>query len=515
MTATSKRLSVGGTADACTSSPSPETVQMIATGVPVLSTGIAGLDKILSGGLPAGRMYLVTGAPGTGKTTLSLQFALAGLAAGERVLYLTLSQSREELEMIARSHGFEIDGLTIADLTDAAGLLGSGGDHTVFYPGEVDLTELIDRVREEVERVDPQRLIIDSATEFRLVAGEELRFRRHILALRQFLVTRGCTTLVIDPDAGNQTDSFAIHSLVYGTLLLEQHPPNYGDVYRRLQIMKMRGVSISGGFHDFTIAPGGLQVYPRLTMGDASARYERGVVSSGVTALDEMLGGGLERGTACLLLGLAGTGKSTISTLFCLSAAKSGHRAAIYTFDETRETVLIRTKGMSMDLEPWIDRGLLTVEQLSAAEVSSGAFAERVRRDVEDNGVSVVVLDSLTGYLEAYPPARRAATQIHDLVSYLSHCGALTIMTVPQHGLLNSTITSELEVSYISDTVVVLRHFEEDGEMGKALAVVKRRRGGHRGDMRRYRLTSQGIEFPDDRPLPPGILHAVPGVGMR
>jgi circadian clock protein KaiC len=480
---------------------------------PQVSTGVEGLDVVVGGGLPKGRMYLVTGEPGSGKTTLSLHFCRAGVAAGERVLYVTLSQSGDELAMIAASHGWTLAGIEVAELPDTSGFLGGESDHTVFHPSDVDLSEVMTRLRQEVERVRPDRLVIDSATEFRLVAGDQLRFRRHFLALRQFLHEHEVTALIVDPDAENQTDSYAIHSLVHGTLLLEQHAPSYGDVYRRLTVMKMRGVPIRGGFHDFSIVTGGLMVYPRLTLRDATDRHGRGSFPSGVEALDEMLGGGLERGTACLFLGLAGTGKSTMATLYARAAALAGHRAAIYSFDETVETILIRTKGMGLDLEPMIEAGTLSVESLTASEVSSGEFSDRVRRAVEEDGVSLVVLDSLTGYLEAYPPGRRTATQIHDLVTYLAHCGALTIMTVPQHGFLHHAATMQLEVSYISDTVVVLRHFEEDGELRHALAVVKRRRGGHRWGIRRFDLTAEGLVFGPPGGLPDGILGDIPGIG--
>jgi circadian clock protein KaiC len=464
-------------------------------------------------------MYLIEGTPGTGKTTLGLQFLLAGVAQGERVMYVTLSQSPSELEQIAASHGWSLDGVDVASFDHEFERMPEETEHTLFHSADVDLNETIRRIRTHVDETRPDRVVFDSAAEIRLLASDPLRSRRQFLTLKYFFAKRDATVLVLD-DESAPGDASAIHSIMHGVIRLEQHAPSYGRLYRRLRFMKLRGLPHPSGYHDFRIGTGGLELFPGLDLADTPDGYDAQspdntveTLESGVPGLDAMLGGGFDFGSSVAVLGVSGTGKSSLATCYALAALEQGVKAAIYTFDEREETLLLRSKGLGMDLHPHLRSGALTLQELSPADVSSGEFTHRIRSQVEENGVRVLVLDSLTGYIATVPEERRAATQLHDLLSLLGDYGVLTFLTVPQHGLLGLDVDSQLDVSYLADSVVMLRHYEALGSLSKAISVVKRRRGDHEHNIRRFLMSDEGIRVGDCIKEYQGVLTGVPAIG--
>ena len=476
---------------------------MTPTDTPRVSSGVPGFDVLLEGGFPAGRMYLLEGLPGTGKTTFALHFCREGVAAGERVLYVTLSQRADELEDIAASHGWSLDGIDVLD-AESSGLDLHASEHTLFHSGDVDLIDVMDTVLKGVEETAPARLVLDSAAELRLLAGDALRSRRRFLGLKHALGRRGVTTLLLDDYSSSQGDS-AVYSIMHGVVRLKRDAPEYGRVYRRLQVPKIRGVDNPTGFHDFRIETGGLTIYPSLTMrledegtdeaatgGDGAGRPPSR--PSRVRGLDAMMEGGLDRGSSCVVVGVSGTGKSSLAASYAVAAAEGGTPAAIYTFDERKRTLLDRMEGLGFDLRAMGDA--LRVNELSASIMTTGRFIDRVYRDVEA-GVRLVVIDSLTGFTHACPGAERAASQLHDLLAYLGGRGVVTLVTVPEHGLLGDSTTPRVDVSYIADTVLLLQHYEARGEVRKAIAVVKRRRGAHDRRVREFVMSDAGLAVGD------------------
>ena len=483
---------------------------------PRVPSGVPGFDVLLGGGFPAGRMYLLEGRPGTGKTTFALQFCRAAAAEGARVLYVTLSQRREELAAIANSHGWDLEGVDVLDV-EAGGLDLHATDHTLFHAGDVDLVDLMDTVMEAVDSVEPSRLVLDSAAELRLLSGDALRGRRRFLALKHALGQRGVTALLLDDDSASGGDS-AAYSIMHGVVRLEREAPPYGQVYRRLQIPKLRGVDHPTGYHDFRITVGGLEVYPSLTMRlkdeGADERAEAGDTRpsrlSRVGGLDAMMSGGLDPGSSCVVVGVSGTGKSSLAASYAVASAERGAPAAIYTFDERKRTLLDRMAGLGFDLRA-MDESVLRVQELSASIMTTGRFIDRVHRDVEA-GVRLVVIDSLTGFTHAYPGAARAASQLHDLLAYLGGRGVVTILTVPEHGLLGDRTAPQIDISYIADTVLMLQHYEARGEIRKAVAVVKRRRGGHDRRVREFVMSDEGMAVGDPVTGYQGVLTGLASV---
>lgn len=491
-----------------------------------IPSGVPGFDVLLDGGFPAGRMYLLEGRPGTGKTTFALQYCRAGVAAGERVLYVTLSQRAEELAEIADSHGWDLDGIDVLD-AETAGLDLHVGEHTLFHAGDVDLVDVVDTVLGQVEQVGPARLVLDSAAEIRLLAGDALRSRRRFLALKHALGAAGVTSVLIDDYSGTDGES-SVYSIMHGVVRLERDAPQYGQVYRRLEIPKVRGVDNPTGFHDFRIQRGGVTVYPSLTMRLADAGVDERAGGNGVSeseatlyspveGLDDMLGGGLDPGASCVVIGVSGTGKSSLSASYAVASARAGRPAAIYTFDERKRTLLDRMEGLGYDLRS-IPDDELKVEELSASIMTTGRFVDRVRCDVEA-GVRTVVIDSLTGFTHACPGATRAASQLHDLLGYLGGRGVTTLVTVPEHGLIGDSTAPQVDISYIADTVLLLQHFEAEGEIHKAVAVLKRRRGGHGRSVREFVMSDEGLavgdEITDYQGVLTGIPHLVHGAARR
>ncbi|MBR1170954.1 ATPase domain-containing protein [Bradyrhizobium liaoningense] len=461
--------------------------------LPRISTGSDGLDDILGGGLDANRMYLYEGRPGTGKTTIALQFLLRGVRDGERVLYISLSETKRELTVVAQRHGWSLDGVDIFELVPPETTLDPERELTVFHPAEMELSETTGLIFKEVERINPTRVVLDSLSELRLLAQNPLRYRRQVLALKHFFTNRNCTVVLLD-DLSSSQDDLQLHSIAHGVVMLEQLAIDYGAERRRLRVIKMRGIRFRGGYHDFTIETGGLRIFPRLVAAEHHKAFLGEFTRSGNAELDQLLGGGLERGTNALLIGAAGVGKSSVALTFAIAAAARGEHAVFFAFDEGRGTVEARARTLGLALEEHLDAGLIRFQQIDPAELSPGEFAANVRRSVERDNARVIVIDSLNGYLNAMPDERFLILQMHELLSFLAQQGVLTILILAQHGLVGPTDTN-LDISYLSDAVLMLRYFELGGTVRRALSVVKKRSGNHEHTIREFRLTSAGIKL--------------------
>lgn len=456
-----------------------------------ISTGNDGLDQILMGGLDADRMYLYEGRPGTGKTTIALQFLMEGVRNGERVLYISLSETRRELELVARRHGWTLDGIDIFELVPPENVLDPERELTVLHPAEVELSETTKLIFEKVEALNPTRLVVDSLSELRLLAQGSLRYRRQILALKHFFTTRQCTVVLLDDLTAHEND-LQLHSISHGVLLLEQLAIEYGAERRRLRVVKMRGINFRGGFHDFKIEKGGLAIYPRLVAAEHHATFIGESTPSGNAELDRLLGGGLERGTNALLIGSAGVGKSSVALTYAIAAANRGEHAVYFAFDEGRGTLEARAHSLGLPLKDKLDSGLIRYQQIDPAEMSPGEFADIVIRSVEEDGARIVIIDSLNGYLNAMPDGRFLILQMHELLSFLAQQGVLTILVLAQHGLVGPMETP-VDISYLSDAVIMLRYFEHDGVVRRAMSVVKKRSGNHEHTIREFKLSTGGI----------------------
>lgn len=476
---------------------------------PRLATGSAGLDQVLNGGLPANRLYLVEGDPGAGKTTLALQFLIEGAARGEAVLYVTLSETKEELTAVAASHGWSLEGINIHELVTPEDALRAEEQYTIFHPSEVELGDTTKTIIEEVERIVPRRVVFDSLSEMRLLARDPLRYRRQILALKQYFSGRQCTVILLDDRTSTEAD-LQVQSIAHGVIALEHIALDYGAERRRLRVTKLRGSRFRGGFHDFTIKTGGVEVYPRLVAADHRQEFSVEAVSSDVAELDTLLGGGLDRGTSTLVMGPAGSGKSSLAAQFVAAAAGRGERAATFIFDEGLTTYLKRADGLCCDLRAQIEAGRVTVQQVDPAELSPGEFASRVRDAVERDGAGLVVIDSLNGYLQAMPDERFLTAQMHELLTYLNQRGVVTILVMAQHGFMGTSMNSPVDVSYLADTVVLLRYFEAVGAIRRAVSVIKKRTGAHEDTIRELRLSSNGITVGEPLSDFHGVLTGIP-----
>lgn len=443
------------------------------------------------GGLDADRMYLYEGRPGTGKTTIALQFLMEGVRNGERVLYISLSETRRELDLVARRHGWTLDGIDIFELVPPENVLDPERELTVLHPAEVELSETTKLIFEKVEALNPMRLVVDSLSELRLLAQGSLRYRRQILALKHFFTTRQCTVVLLDDLTAHEND-LQLHSISHGVLLLEQLSIEYGAERRRLRVVKMRGINFRGGFHDFKIEQGGLAIYPRLVAAEHHATFIGESTPSGNAELDRLLGGGLERGTNALLIGSAGVGKSSVALTYAIAAADRGEHAVYFAFDEGRGTLEARAQSLGLPLRDKLDSGLIRYQQIDPAEMSPGEFADIVIRSVEKDGARIVIIDSLNGYLNAMPDGRFLILQMHELLSFLAQQGVLTILVLAQHGLVGPMETP-VDISYLSDAVIMLRYFEHEGVVRRAMSVVKKRSGDHEHTIREFKLSTGGI----------------------
>ena len=475
----------------------------------LLKTGVPGLDDVLGGGLSTGRLYLVEGSPGSGKTTIAMQYLMEGVLLGERVLYVTLSETLEELQGVAMSHGWDLSGIDIRELLPSTAELSPDEQHTIFHPSEVELGETTLRILSHVDVVNPSRVVFDSLSELRLLAGNSLQYRRQILALKQFFAGRNCTVMMLDDMTAVEHD-LQVQSIAHAVLRLEQINPAFGNSRRRLIVLKYRGKSFRGGFHDYRIARGGLVVFPRLVASDHSCVVRQVDVSSGVSALDKLLGGGLLSGSSTLLVGAPGTGKSTVAMQFALAAAQRGESSALFVFDESVSTIRARSESMGMPVSTHIESGCIRIRQVDPAELSPGEFVHEIRRAVTEHRAKVVVIDSLNGYLNAMPDERFLIVQLHELLTFLGQSGVTTILIGAQHGLIGMNMTVPVDASYLADTVVLLRYFEMDGEIRQAISVMKKRGGPHERSIHNFSVTSQGIGVGPALTKLHGVLTGVP-----
>jgi circadian clock protein KaiC len=473
-----------------------------------ISTGSRGLNDVLGGGLDPERLYLYEGRPGSGKTTLALQFLLEGVRNSERVLYITLSETESELRLVATRHGWRLDSVTIFELVPPETTLDPNHELTVLHPSEMELSETTRLIFNKVEELNPTRIVIDSLSELRLLAQSPLRYRRQILALKHFFSGRQCTVILLDDLTAHQND-LQLHSIAHGVVLLEQSAIDYGSERRRMRVVKMRGIPFKGGFHDFSIERGGLEIYPRLVAAEHHRDFEGISVLSGNSDLDTLLGGGLERGTNALFIGSAGVGKSSLALTYAIAAASRDEYSIIFAFDEGQGTMKARAKTLGLPLEAALARGLIKIHQIDPAELSPGEFAHLVRQAVEVDKAQIVIIDSLNGYLNSMPDERFLVLQMHELLSYLSQLGVLTILVLAQHGLVGP-MEVPLDISYLSDAVVMLRYFEFDGTVRRALSVVKKRSGNHEHTIREFRLSGDGVKLGPPLKGFSGILSGTP-----
>ena len=472
-----------------------------------VSTGIEGLDFILKGGLPKNRLFLVQGNPGTGKTTIGLSFLREGARRGERGLYITLSESKEELLVVGKAHGWNLDDFEICDLTVSSESLKGESNYTVFHPAEVELDETTRAVLNEVERINPARVVFDSLSEMRMLASESLRFRRQILALKQYFLDKECTVMLLDDRTTDFTDR-QLESIAHGVINLDYVSSDYGKQRHSLRVVKMRGVNFQSGTHDFNIETGGVRVFPRLVAPLTKEEFTTGTIRSNSDELERLLGG-LDYGTSLILTGPAGIGKSTMALMYACTAAESGERAAIYLFDESIETLYKRTAALGMDVEKYVEDELIYIRQIQLAELTPGELAHLISEDVEKNRTRVVVIDSVNGYMMATPQEKFLTMQFHELLSYLNRKGIVSILVVGQYGLVGN-MQAPIDMSYLADTVVLLRYFETRGEVRQAISVLKKRTGKHERTIREFRIDAGGVRLGEPLSEFHGVLTGTP-----
>jgi circadian clock protein KaiC len=473
------------------------------------ATGIVGLDDILSGGLSRSHVFLLEGEPGTGKTTVALQFLLAGAAAGERCLYITLSETERELRDGARSHGWELDEqISVFELTPPEDLLNAEHQQSLLYSSDLELGEATRQIFDIVEQVKPSRVVIDSLSEIRLLAQSSLRYRRQILAIKHYFSRYDATVILLD-DLTTELLDKTVHSVAHGVIRLEELTPNYGAERRRLRVVKYRGQRYRGGYHDFNILEDGVHVFPRLVAAEHRSAYQSNQLSSGIEELDALLGGGVDSGSSTLILGPAGTGKSLVSLVFAAAAVMRGERVGLFIFDEEIGLLFERMRKVGIDLAALQETGNLLIEQVDAAELSPGEFSHRVRRSVDELQIRTVVIDSVNGYRAAMPEENALVLHIHELLLYLNRQGASTFITVAQHGLVGD-MQSPVDITYLADTVILLRYFEALGKVRRAISIIKKRTGSHESTIREYRISRNGLKIGMPLEAFQGVLRGVP-----
>lgn len=471
-------------------------------------TGVSGLDTILAGGLPRDRVYLVQGDPGVGKTTLGLQFLLEGIKMGERGLYIALSETKEELTEVAGSHGWDLDEIDLFELSAIEEKLRGESETTFFSPSEIELSRTTKALMDRVEEVKPVRVVFDSLSELRMLSETPLRYRRQILYLKQFFAGRNCTVLLLDDRTSRDAD-LQVESLAHGVFLLSKSSPDYGVARRQLCVQKIRGVKYREGVHDIILATGGIQIFPRLVAADHQQPFEHGTLPSTVPGLDKLLGGGLDRGTSTMFMGPPGTGKSTLAMRFVVESTKLGEKALFFTFDETRSTLVNRASALGMDVDSQVQKGLLQITQVDPAEISPGEFVNRIERAVLADKTRVVVIDSINGYMNAMPEERFLNLQLHELLAFLNQRGVITIMVLAQQGLIGN-MQSAVDLTYLADSVVLLRYYEAYGSVRQAVSIIKKRSGDHERTIREISISEGGIHVGQPLTNFHGILTGIP-----
>jgi circadian clock protein KaiC len=470
--------------------------------------GVPGLDAVLNGGLPSNRLYLIKGDPGVGKTTMAMQFLLEGVSRGETGLYVSLSETKDEIESVADSHGWDLDGIHLYELSTIEQKIRGRSESTFFHPSEVELNQTMEALIEEVKRVKPARVVFDSLSEMRMLADTPLRYRRQILQLKQFFAGLHCTVLLLD-DRTSGAEDLQVESIAHGVVILTSESPEYGVARRQLGVLKLRGSAFREGSHDLILRRGGLTVFPRLVAGEHHRVFKQEDFPSGIAALDSLLGGGLGRGTSTMFMGPPGTGKSTLALKFALSAAERGEKVSMFVFDETVGTLLNRASQLGMELRGHINAGLVKIEQVDPAEISPGELVHRIRQGVSSDNVRMVVIDSINGYLNAMPAERYLTLQLHELLAYLNQQGIITIMVLAQQGLVG-TMQSTVDLTYLSDTVVLSRFYEARGELRQALSVIKKRSGKHERTIRGVDVDKDGIRVGEPLREMQGVLTGIP-----
>jgi circadian clock protein KaiC len=477
--------------------------------LPRAGTSIPGLDNVIEGGFARNRLHLLEGTPGAGKTTIALQFLMAGAAAGERGIYVSLAETEEELRQGARSHGWELaDEITVFELVPPESVLDPERHQSLLYSSDLELGETITRILETIERIKPARVVIDSLSEIRLLAQSSLRYRRQILALKHYFARHLSTVIMLDDLTSESTDR-AVHSIAHSVVHLDQLAPLYGGERRRLRVIKCRGQSFRSGYHDFVIAKGGIEVFPRLVAAEHRQPFSDELLRSGVPELDQLLGGGVSSGSSTLVLGPAGMGKSLLILQYLAAAVKRGEKAAMFIFDEELGLLLARAKGVGVDLQAMLDANQLVIEQMDAAELTPGEFSHRVRRCVDRDNAKVVAIDSLNGYQAAMSEEQFVTLHIHELLQYLNRRGAATFLSIAQSGMMGD-MRQPVDITYLADTVILMRYFEAFGRVRRAISVVKKRTGAHEDTIRELTITSKGLVLGQPLKEFQGVLRGVP-----